>query len=446
MSFGTPWKAISNPFGAASSSRNSKVWRTHSPKHAHAHRQLEQCTCCAILSAIISMSLARLFPLSLLILTLLRPPDAAAQIYADVQVVGGVTGTFTITLEHQKAPGAVANFIGLATGEHGWLDLTTGAIRYTPFYNGIIFHRVIPGFMNQTGSKAGDGSDGPGYTFRDEFDATLRHDAAYTVSMANSGKQTNGSQFFITVAATPWLNDLHTVFGRVTAGTAIIDQINATPTTGSNGTPPDRPLTPISVQSVSIYGPSLATFNLDPAWLPKLQHAKPVLMKSGATFTLGHERLPFSDYRGYHSASLSTWAAFFGTYFADTAPTADINVTSTAIGDAHFYRLARVDYSTCAFPDIVGNTYQFSNPLGGTAALNATKTGGTWTFNGGSPSPLTTASYTPKPYAPQLYLQLSNGFIFLLNLHRTSATAGTYVGQTNVSGFSNVSGTYTVAP
>ncbi len=393
-----------------------------------------------------AMLFSRLCSFALLALALAWLPEAAGQIYADVQVGGGVSGSFTITLEQRKAPGAVANFIGLATGQRGWLDLTTGAIRHTPFYDGVIFHRVIAGFMNQTGSRAGDGSDGPGYTFRDEFDASLRHDAAYTVSMANSGKQTNGSQFFITVAPTSWLNDVHTLFGHVTAGKAVVDAINATPTTGSSGSPADRPLTPISIQSISFRGPSLAAFDLDPEWLPRLCNAKPALLLSGAVFSLGYERLPFSDYRGYHSGDLAAWSAFYSKYVAGTAPTADLNVTSSAVGAAHFYRLARVDYSTCALPDIVGCTFHFSSPLNGTATLNATRSGGTWAFDGGDPAALTSASYTPQPYAPRLYLLLGNGYQFLLNLYRTSATAGTYAGRTNISGFANISGTYTVAP
>ena len=147
------------------------------------------------------MSLRRLFPFSLLLLALSMPFTAVAQIYADVQVaqVGAavnVNGTFTITLEHQKAPAAVANFIGLATGQRGWLDLNTGAIRYDGFYNGITFHRVVANFVSQTGSRNGLGTDGPGYSFRDEIDATLSH-VNYAVAMANSGKNTNGSQFYI---------------------------------------------------------------------------------------------------------------------------------------------------------------------------------------------------------------------------------------------------------
>ena len=392
-----------------------------------------------------------MFPkaLFLLALSFLLPLKAAAQIYADVQVGGAVNGTFTITLEHTKTPGTVANFIGLATGQRGWLDLTTGAIRYTPFYDGIIFHRVMAGFMNQTGSKAGNGTDDAGYKFRDEFDATLRHDAPYVVSMANSGKHTNGSQFFITVAPTSWLNDVHTIFGRVTAGSAIIDQINATPTTGVSGSPPDRPLTPISIQSVSIHGPSLAAFNLDPAWLPKVLNGRPVLSKTGATFNLEYDHLPYSDYSVFESGSLAPWTKPLAGYFGAIPSVGPINVTSIATGTQHFFRLSRVDYSTCATADVAGNTFQFPSLLGGgMAALNAAKTSGMWTYTAGGTSAIVSASLTPQPYTARFYVRLGNASEALLNLQYNTAGAGTYSGQTYTpaTGVLNVSGTFTVAP
>lgn len=382
------------------------------------------------------------------------PHAAMAQIYADVQVAGGVNGTFTITLEHQKAPGAVANFIGLATGQRGWIDLTTGAIRYTPFYNGITFHRVIPGFMNQTGSPAGDGSDGPGYIFKDEFDVTLRHNAAYTVSMANSGKQTNGSQFFITVAPTPWLDDVHTVFGRVTAGQAVIDQINST---GTSGSPLDRPLIPIIIQSVNIYGPSLAAFNRDPNWLPKLRDARPVLTKNGTTLTMAHDRLAFSEYLGWNGADLNTWSRFNLGYFANAAP--DVDVTITANDPAHFFRLARVDYSTCAntfIPQTLGSkiyTFTSNFPYISDVAFNSAANGGTWLLRGSASGSISAIQYNKTPYAAQLYMKWNStaayGFDieFLYNLNYTSANGGTFTGQSNVGGYTNITGgIFVVAP
>lgn len=405
------------------------------------------------------MPSSRLFRLSLLLIALLVPFAASAQIYADVQVAGGVNGTFTITLEHQKAPGAVANFIGLATGQRGWLDLNTGAIRSVPFFNGIIFHRVIAGFMNQTGSPAGDGTDGPGYTFKDEFNPTLRHNAAYTVSMANSGRQTNGSQFFITVAATPWLDDVHTIFGRVTAGTAVIDQLNATPTTGSGGSPPDRPLTPVSIQSVNVYGPSLAAFNREPAWLPKLRNARPVLKKNGAALSLAHDRLTFSDYVGYHGTNLTTWSRFNPGYFAGIAPAADVDATGTLSDPAHFFRMARVDYSTCANPFILQSvasksfTFTSNFPYITDVVFNATAAGGTWSLRTAASGTMLVVTYTLAPYIPELYMKWNSttafdfDLEFLYKLNYTSANGGTFTGASNVVGYSNnIVGTFTVTP
>ena len=399
------------------------------------------------------MQIRSLLLFSLSFLASLAPHHAAAQIYADVQVAGGVNGTFTITLEHLKAPGAVANFIGLATGRRGWLDLKTGAIRYSQFYNGIIFHRVIAGFMNQTGSPAGDGSDGPGYTFRDEFDPTLRHNAAYTVSMANSGRQTNGSQFFITVAATPWLDDVHTVFGRVTAGQTVIDQINATPTAA------DRPLTPIAIQSINIHGPSLATFNLAPAWLPKLENARPTLTKNGATLTVGHDRLTYSDYVLYHGTSLTAWSRVGIGYFAAVAPPTDVDATAALTDPAHYFRIARTDYSTCRntfIPQTIGSkTFTFTSnfPYVSDVVLNASGTGGTWTLRTAATGAITTVTYTLAPYTPKIYMKWAStgafGFDleFLYTLNQTSANGGTFTGTSNASGYqNNITGTFTVTP
>ena len=113
-------------------------------------------------------------------------------------VIRTETGEITIRMAHEKAPRTVANFVGLAEGNKTWLDLTDGTIRNNPFYNGITFHRIISDFVIQGGSPNGMGNDGPGYLFRDEFHPDLRHDKAGILSMANSGANTNGSQFFIT--------------------------------------------------------------------------------------------------------------------------------------------------------------------------------------------------------------------------------------------------------
>jgi peptidyl-prolyl cis-trans isomerase A (cyclophilin A) len=130
-------------------------------------------------------------------------------------------GSFTVQLEHEKTPLTVANFVGLAEGtiENGSKD------KGSPYYDGLKFHRVIADFMIQGGDPTGTGSGGPGYNFIDEVHPELSHDAKGTLSMANAGPGTNGSQFFVTHAATPWLDGKHTVFGKVIEGLDIVDAI-----------------------------------------------------------------------------------------------------------------------------------------------------------------------------------------------------------------------------
>ena len=157
-------------------------------------------------------------------------------------------GKFTIQLFDQEAPKTVENFVGLAEGTKEWTDPRTGRKGTVPYYNGTIFHRVIDAFMIQGGDPLGQGTGGPGYKFADEFSPKRRHAKAGVLSMANSGPNTNGGQFFITLVATPWLDDKHSVFGEVTDGMDVVNRIGKTPT----GKPGDRPLKPITIASVVI--------------------------------------------------------------------------------------------------------------------------------------------------------------------------------------------------
>lgn len=156
-------------------------------------------------------------------------------------------GDVVVLLFEEKAPKTVANFVGLATGTKEWIDPKTGQRLKRPLYNGTIFHRVIPGFMIQGGDPLGNGTGGPGYRFEDEFHADLKHSKAGILSMANAGPNSNGSQFFITHRATPWLDGKHSVFGEVVKGHEMVDAIAGVPR-GSR----DRPLKDVVLVEVII--------------------------------------------------------------------------------------------------------------------------------------------------------------------------------------------------
>jgi peptidyl-prolyl cis-trans isomerase A (cyclophilin A) len=156
-------------------------------------------------------------------------------------------GEFTIRLFEKEAPNTVANFVGLAEGTREWTDPATGQKRTGPFYNGVIFHRVIDGFMIQGGDPLGQGTGGPGYKFADEFHPSLRHSKAGILSMANAGPNTNGSQFFITLAPTPHLDNRHSVFGEVVEGLDVVQRIGKVQTGRQ-----DRPVTPVVMDKVTI--------------------------------------------------------------------------------------------------------------------------------------------------------------------------------------------------
>jgi peptidyl-prolyl cis-trans isomerase A (cyclophilin A) len=156
-------------------------------------------------------------------------------------------GTIKIKLFHKNAPLTVANFVELAEGTKEFTDPKTEKTVKRKFYNGLIFHRVIPEFMIQGGDPIGTGTGGPGYKFQDEIDPALKFDKPGILAMANSGPNTNGSQFFITEVSTPWLDGNHTIFGEVTEGLDVIKKIARIDVDFS-----DKPIDPIVIENIKI--------------------------------------------------------------------------------------------------------------------------------------------------------------------------------------------------
>ena len=157
-------------------------------------------------------------------------------------------GSFTVRLMPEHAPATVQNFLDLATGAREWTDPRDGATKAGPLYPGTIFHRVIDGFMIQGGDPAGTGMGGPGYQFEDECPPQgPSFDRPGLLAMANSGPNTNGSQFFVTVAATSWLTGRHTIFGEVTEGYDVVEGISKVVTASH-----DRPAEDVTIERIDV--------------------------------------------------------------------------------------------------------------------------------------------------------------------------------------------------
>ncbi len=176
-------------------------------------------------------------------------PSSAAKVSDSITAIFKTSkGDITVELFPKAAPKTVANFVGLAKGTKEWTSPKTGdKMTGKSLYAGTVFHRVIPDFMIQGGDPLGQGIGGPGYKFEDEFNNGYDFSEPYMLAMANSGPNTNGSQFFITVAPTTWLNNKHTIFGKVIKGSEIVDTISTVKTSAG-----DKPVEAVILSSVDI--------------------------------------------------------------------------------------------------------------------------------------------------------------------------------------------------
>lgn len=288
-----------------------------------------------------------------------------AGVYADFSLSRGgeALGTVTVRLFHERAPRVCANFIGLATGDRPWLDPRTNRVREgVPFYDGLIFHRLVHDFVIQGGDPLGTGAGGPGYVFQDQFHPELRHDGPYLLSMAHAGAHTNGSQFFITLDAAPFLDDLHSVFGEVIEGRGIIDGFadpEIHPVDDNN-----RPLAPIVMESVVVRGAELEAFTAEhaeaglPRWervIKKITHRSEESEEGDMVSALRlhwHRRAQW-DYPVLGSQDLEEWLMLGHGLSVDDDPDFSTEVTNVFIDDPErglaafpaFFQVLGLDYS-----------------------------------------------------------------------------------------------------
>jgi len=347
-------------------------------------------------------------------------------------------GSFTAVLHHDKVPTTVANFAGLADGSRTWFD-SAGLPAKRPYYNGLTFHRVINGFMIQGGSPNGTGTDGPGYGFADEFHPDLRHDGEGVLSMANSGANTNGSQFFITLATTAHLNNKHAVFGRIIEGIEVVRAIGATPT-GAN----DKPLAPVVMQSVTIHriGASAQAFNVHAQGLPTIANSRPVFRRTAqGDFIELAARPAMAKHSFAGSSDLASWTSIGSINETTTPGTSPIGVGFFTTGkDRCFFHVAHAVHP--AQPaSLVGKRLSLVLTSGGnqplvidlTAAargtIDYTSPLGSYLLNGSSGGTIGAYLTTPRLHSMQLVAALQNIGAMEFNLAFRDAGGGFFSGR-----------------
>lgn len=354
-------------------------------------------------------------------------------------------GNFTAVLHHQDTPLAVANFIGLAEGTRKWIDPRNGVVRQDPYYNDLIFHRVIDGFMIQTGSPSGDGTDGPGYTFRDEFKPHLRHDAPGVLAMANRGPHTNGSQIYITVAATHPLDDRHTVFGRIVEGLEVVTSISKVQTSTD---PADRPIQPITINGVTVHrlGTRAEAFDVSQPTLPEVVPDNPDIRHSSEELYAYFQRPAGSIVTVYYSSDLSEWESLTSNYFVADRPELPFPLLHPHEPDTpQFFRFSNVRYPINPGPGSMENrtmsiitdhgalpdTLQLSFGLENTGIVTTT---GLVAFDGSFEY-----FYQLNPYngvMEILFFDQSGttefAYLYILDLEFDSADAGAFRGQLEI--------------
>jgi len=294
-------------------------------------------------------------------------------IFADFQTS---LGNFTARLDYENSPQTVANFIGLATGARTHISAKTGAVvSGKPYYNGLIFHRVISNFMIQGGCPLGNGTGGPGYAIRDEVANGLSHNAPYILSMANAGPNTGGSQFFITVSAPLHLDGKHSIFGNVISGTSVVDAIKLVPTNPAN----DKPTTDVVIQSVSIrrVGAAAQAFDVNTKGLPNCRWYDGTLSVTpgvSVTWTPSSGNPTGSVLTWFRSSDLLNWTKQGTDYVEPWENHLPLNLGNASAGMA-FYQFPLVHYPDAASSKMNNRSLMVTRAPGETFSFNFDGTG-----------------------------------------------------------------------
>lgn len=348
-------------------------------------------------------------------------------IYADFTTS---MGSFTCRLDYAIAPKAVANFISLATGERAWLDLPTGIAKTNKFYDGLTFHRVISDFMIQAGSRNGLGTDDAGYSFVDEVSPSARFDKFGVLAMANSGPDSNGTQFFVTVAPATQLNDGYTIFGRLTGGSNVVYRISRVARDANN-----KPLTNVVIQSVNIrrVGTAAQAFNLHTNGLAVVTNL-PLSIASGAqSASLSFSNRLHADNRLYRSTNFTDWTPrLLG---IETLDPITNTVNEAAVQPAEFFKLAQIQYpSTRPAPKtLFGRTliHSITNLSGSPTVTNFFDASGAGTYSyGTNQGTITEYTYEQDAYRGRLKpIEYSGLSMMVIHFNFASTTNGTFSGS-----------------
>jgi peptidyl-prolyl cis-trans isomerase A (cyclophilin A) len=356
---------------------------------------------------------------------LLSPLFAQSGIFADFTTS---MGDFSCQLDFTNAPRPVANFIGLATGERPWMDLNTGRVRYDAFYDSLTFHRTITNFMIQAGSPKGDGSDTPGYVFKNQFSSKLKFDGYGVLAMANSGPNTDGAQFFVTVAPYANGNNNYTIFGKLVSGSNVVYAISRVETDSN-----DKPLTNVVIEQVAIRrsGAQALAFNIHSQGLPLITNPPVAITCTSGVVNLSFRNPLWAHSRFYTSTNLTDWSgAGFGLEVAAASIT---NLQKTLEATNHFYRVAQTLYpeDTLA-PRSLLNTRITLVPTSGSLltvplVLGFPTSGNPFGVEGTLASQITSYTWSQEAYRGYIWpLNFTTFLPMIVRLDFTSRTNGTF--------------------